>query len=193
MSGLMLGASLGKQIHDIFSNKKTYEKPIAKTLEPLVLKHKSSGRRRYYCDALINNTDLAALLEEKLNKLFFVVNIQVNPQTGSVLLFYKEEDSLRIDALAAFLIQRVFSKSVEPQVSVKNENDVQARQKMSETVSWMNQKVKEKTAGLFDLSSIASFLFIIRGIRKIILYGQTPSGPQMLWWAFSLLRGWRLV
>lgn len=193
MSGLMLGASLGKQIHDIFSSKKAYAKPSAKIEESLILKHRCSGRRRYYCNALMGNADLALLLEEKLSKLFFVAAIQANPQTGSLLLIYKEEDSLRVDALVGFLSQRVFEKAVEPTVSVKNENDVQSRQKMAETVSWINQKVKEKTAGLFDLSSIASFLFIIRGIRKIILYGQTPSGPQMLWWAFSLLRGWRLV
>lgn len=193
MSGLMLGASLGKQIHDIFSSKKANEKSMPEMQGILLLKHKSNGRRRYYCSVLVNNADLALLLEETLSQLSFVRGIQVNAQTGSLLFTYAEEDRRRIDALADFLEQRIFGKTIKPRAVVKNENDVQARQKISETFSWINQKVKEKTTGVLDLSAIASFVFIVRGLRKIVLYGQTPSGPQMLWWAFSLLRGWRLV
>ena len=43
------------------------------------------------------------------------------------------------------------------------------------------------------MSSLASLLFLLRGLRKMLLTGQYPSGSQMLWWAVTLMRGWRTV
>ena len=61
------------------------------------------------------------------------------------------------------------------------------------SVAKINAYVKMITANWFDLRSIASIAFIIRGLRKVFAYGQRPSGPQMLWWALSLLRGGRFA
>ena len=57
----------------------------------------------------------------------------------------------------------------------------------------LNQRLKTATRGWLDLPSLFSFLFLIRGVQKMLLLKQLPSGPQLLWWAFSLLRGWRIA
>ena len=55
--------------------------------------------------------------------------------------------------------------------------------------AWINRH----TAGWFDMSSLVSLLFALRGIRKVLMTYSSPSGAQMLWWALSLMRGWRTV
>ena len=56
-----------------------------------------------------------------------------------------------------------------------------------------NTWVKIKTAGLLDLNMSVAIFFMARGIRRIILEKQYPNAWQMIWWAMSILRGWRFV
>ena len=53
----------------------------------------------------------------------------------------------------------------------------------------INLWIKTKTGNLMDLRVAVAGFFIIRGLRKVMTMGQRPNGPQMLWWAFSILRG----
>ncbi len=53
--------------------------------------------------------------------------------------------------------------------------------------------IRDHTNGWFDVSSLAALLFLLRGIRKLIIDRKSPSGSQMLWWGISLLRGWRTI
>ena len=53
--------------------------------------------------------------------------------------------------------------------------------------------IKAHTCGWFDVSSLAALLFLLRGMRKVIMDKTSPSGTQMLWWGISLLRGWRTI
>ena len=52
-----------------------------------------------------------------------------------------------------------------------------------------NQGVSDSTGHLLDLKALVSLMFIIRGLRRIITMNERASGPQLLWWAYSLLRG----
>ena len=63
------------------------------------------------------------------------------------------------------------------------------RNSFSEFNAW----VKKQTGGLLDLNMSLAIFFIIRGIRRIILEKQYPNAWQMIWWASSILRGWRFV
>ena len=61
------------------------------------------------------------------------------------------------------------------------------------TLKEFNDFVKQKTGGLLDLNMSLAIFFIIRGIRRIVLEKQYPNAWQMIWWATSILRGWRLL
>ncbi len=56
-----------------------------------------------------------------------------------------------------------------------------------------NDWIKQKTGGLLDLNMSMAIFFIIRGIRRIILEKQYPNAWQLIWWATSILRGWRFM
>ena len=56
-----------------------------------------------------------------------------------------------------------------------------------------NDWIKKQTGGLLDLNMSLAIFFIIRGIRRLVLEKQTPNAWQMIWWAMSILRGWRFV
>ena len=53
--------------------------------------------------------------------------------------------------------------------------------------------IQRHTGGWLDVSSAAFLLFLLRGVRKVVMTKIAPSGAQMLWWAVSLMRGWRTI
>ena len=61
------------------------------------------------------------------------------------------------------------------------------------TLKDFNDWIKQKTNGILDLNMSMAIFFIIRGIRKFILEKQYPSAWQLIWWASSILRGWRFM
>ena len=52
--------------------------------------------------------------------------------------------------------------------------------------------IQRNTGGALDLSSVVAGIFVLRGIRQLVLSNNTPSGSQMLWWALTLMRGWKV-
>ena len=57
----------------------------------------------------------------------------------------------------------------------------------------INAWIKKNSHGLLDLNMSLALFFIIRGIRRLILEKQYPNAWQMIWWAMSILRGWRFI
>ena len=116
----------------------------------------------------------------------------------AVLLAHKVDEVLRVDALAAWLKEHLFPAALadgaEAECAGLDESHAgritrSVRNSGREFSAWINRH----TAGWFDMSSLVSLLFALRGIRKVLMTYSSPSGAQMLWWALSLMRGWRTV
>ena len=75
----------------------------------------------------------------------------------------------------------------------KDDTSGQLLNSIRNTFREFNAWVKEKTGGLLDLNMSLAIVFIIRGVRRIVLEKQYPNAWQMIWWASSILRGWRFV
>ncbi len=170
----------------------------AKPIEPFKLESDLPGRRRYRANAI--SAELAGLLEEKLTKLDYIKSVKVNAESGSILLTFAAEDVQKIDALGKWLAEKIFCTSaVKPQQPGKAAGMMPEAQagtitrSIRNTVRAISNWIKDHTGGLFDMSSLASLLLLLRGFRKMMLTGQYPAGSQMLWWAVSLMRGWRTV
>ena len=164
---------------------------------PLELVSSLPGRRRYRARCL--SEELAAVLEEKLARLSYIRSVRINPASGSLLFLFDEADAAKVDALAEWLEKHIFSM---PQCSAGSNadagsalTDANAGQ-ITRSIHHMAQSfsawIKEHTYGYFDISSLASTLFLLRGIRKMVITQQYPTGVQMLWWALALMRGWRV-
>lgn len=151
------------------------------------------GRRRYRVRDLVGNNKLANLLTEKLGELPGIRSIVINTLTGSILVYSYSEAVL--DKLENFLRFRLFPSLVTGLVSVVSDVEEEKQEvttymtAVRNTVRLFNDFIFQKSKALFDLRTLAAFLLTFRGLRKVIFMGQRPSGPQMLWWALSLLRG----
>ncbi len=78
----------------------------------------------------------------------------------------------------------------------KNFNDDASGQilnSIKNNFSEINAWIKKMTNGLLDLNMSLAIFFIVRGIRRLVLEKQTPNAWQMIWWAMSILRGWKFV
>ena len=157
------------------------------------LAHALPGRRRYYAAALQGDEALAARLSARLLAEEGVERAEVNPVTGSLLLVYRAAEAA-VDAL----MERAAREMEPPSPSLPRPLETQVGlaavgQRLRRAVEALNARVKAATRGLLDLPSIFSVVFLLQGVQKMLLLKQLPSGPQLLWWAFSLLRGWRIA
>ncbi|MCR5757094.1 MAG: hypothetical protein K6F95_04225 [Selenomonas sp.] len=176
-------------------NTKTSYKP----LEPFKLESDLPGRRRYRAASM--SMELARLLEEKLAAFGYIKSIKVNAASGSILLTFAEEDAAKIDALAKWMGEKLFgvkqdvhaSQGQQPGRMMAEAQAGSITRSIRNTVRALSNWIKDHTGGMFDMSSLASVLLFLRGFRKMLLTGQYPAGSQMLWWAVTLMRGWRTV
>ena len=198
MSGMMMGLAFGQGVRRLLTGGAAKRAPKCAT--PIfALARAIPGRRRYYVKALLGNDALAAAVEKAIAKLDFIDEVKANPVSGSLLLIY-HGDEARIDAVAERLASRVFSIpaqaiSADAPTPFEEAADGLASfgQRLHGTFISINRHMKIATNGWFDLPSLLSLVFTVRGLQKILLAKQLPSGPQLIWWAFSLLRGWRIA
>lgn len=197
ISGLMMGAAIGKSIRQMFAGSRPVNRAAAASAPPFLLVFETAGRRRYRARF---SAELGGLLEEKLEKLPFIQKVEANAASGSLLILFDEAERVRMDALAGWLETTIFTARPAAPAAKKeaealpNEDHAglitrSIRRSARDFSAW----IKRTTCGWFDLSAVVSLLFMLRGIRKMILTQQYPSGMQFIWWALSLMRGWRTV
>ncbi|MES9636472.1 HMA2 domain-containing protein [Megasphaera elsdenii] len=210
-SGFMVGTSIGKAVYDMFHNKKgeaaaaaapagvcrsqvQAAKPAA-AVPRFACVSVLKGRRRYRAAALVGNAELAKLIEEKVSTLPDVQFVQVSAVTGSILVFAHSEGTL--DKLENFFRFRLFPNAVEGLVgAVCDAGQAEAGKAESatylkavqDTADVFSQAIFRKSKAFMDLRTLIAVVLTLRGLRKTVFLGQRPTGPQMLWWALSLLR-----
>lgn len=189
ISGFMMGASLGQGLRSFFTGGKKCSKPHRAYKASIPVFSCVSclpGRRRYRSAGL--NRELALLLASRLKKLKFLKDFQLNPLTGSLLFLYDEKDESQMQLLADFLKESIF----RPCSSIYEDVPSEARagaltRSIRKSVRSLSSWIRNHTGGLLDISSAASLVFLLRGIRKMMLTKLYPSASQMLWSAVSLM------
>ena len=151
--------------------------------KPFVCVHASAGRRRYRTPYLTEA--FAKVLEESLVRLPFVTEVRANATAGSILLSYEPEDEAHILVLAEGM-EAIFAQghTAPPPATLAQS----VRRSVHDFSGW----IQRHTGGALDLSSMVAGVFVLRGIRQLVLTNNTPSGSQMLWWALTLMRGWKV-
>ena len=176
----------------------------APAMPAFALKSAVPGRRRYYAAALQGNEELAKLLEKNLGRIAFVDSVKASSVTGSLLVCYTGDEKA-VDRLMADLGKRVFGAADHAGFNLpQGLSDLLPAAGLTQPLAELGASIRrtagaanvwlhEKTHGWLDFPSVFALGFIVRGLRKILLYEQRPSGPQMLWWAFSILKGWKMI
>ena len=157
--------------------------PQERAEQPFVCVHASCGRRRYWTPYL--TPEFAKVLEARLARLPFVAEVRANALAGSILLVYAPEDEAHILILAEGL-EAIFAegRTAPPPATLAQS----VRRSVHDFSGW----IQRNTGGALDLSSVVAGVFVLRGIRQLVLTNNTPSGSQMLWWALTLMRGWKV-
>ena len=210
MSGIMMGAAIGRNIHDMVLMNKGMKKqgpsvaaakamPVAATpVEEFALVSAMPGRRRYRMASLVNNASLAVLLEKQLQRVNYVYEAKANPATGSLLIVFEGHEA-EMDKLAEGIRQIVAGGNGLERQAGSNGHEADERylpptlyaRSWRGTGSFMNTQVRSLTCGWFDISTLLSLFFLIRGIRRMLIYGDRPNGSAMIWWALHLMKGWK--
>jgi hypothetical protein len=217
-SGFMLGASIGKAVSGMLSgskqqvkgrglmghsvravpkqNSKSSRQLSKESLPAFACVSAAPGRRRFRAAALLQNESLARMLQEYIPCVDGVIAVEVNALTGSILVLAEGETVL--DYLENFFRIRLFHHTIPPVVEEvaearEEEQKLQAdyTRIIHDTFNLFSHMVYKKSHHMLDLRSLLSLIFTIAGLRKIVMAGQRFNGPQMLWWASSLVGGRR--
>ena len=177
------GGRMGRQSDQEEASAPVQQQAKVTAEPPFTCVHASPGRRRYRTPYLTK--EFAAVLEECLARLPFVLSVRANAVSGSILLTYLPEDEAHIVVLAEGL-QAIFSegRTAPPPATLAQS----VRRSVHDFSGW----IQRHTGGALDLSSVVAGIFVLRGIRQLVLSNNTPSGSQMLWWALTLMRGWKV-
>lgn len=169
LTGVALGISAGRQLTQLIKE------------GGFSLVHTLPGRRRYMHDDLLQNKELAAEWQNHLASIKGIVKARVNPQTGTVLVEYSCPDEY-IDLVMDYLDKlhnMPGSRSEYGKLGIDIRRFGQR----------LNRSLFRKSDSILDLRTVTALGMLLAGCEKMWSLGQCPSGPQMLWRAYSLLKG----
>jgi len=150
---------------------------------PVQTAHCLPGRIRFRIPSLIDDSQQADLLREKLPTLRGVESLNVTVSTGSVLVCYREKE-LPGELLFAALVRLLgLEKELEttPQPTVVKE--------LRSVMDSLNRVVYDRTAGLLDFQSSILILLAAVGVKKLMdgRANVLPAGATLLWWGLNRL------
>ncbi|HEY3426816.1 MAG TPA: hypothetical protein VGL27_18625 [Negativicutes bacterium] len=169
VTGFALGISAGKKIGQLFQSK------------GFQLVHALPKRRRYYYEKLLNNEQLAIAVERQLAALPVIRYVNINATSGTVLLEYDCADQ-EVDMLLEYLHKAC--NCLQPDTRYGR-----LGAEIRQVVTCANAALRKKTQQALDVRTVAAVVFALFGTHKVWMHGQRPVGPQMLWWAYCLLKG----
>lgn len=169
LTGMALGISAGRQVNQFIKS------------DGFSLVHTLPGRRRYTHDDLLQNKELAAQWQAHLAAIRGIVKAQANPQTGTILVEYSCPDEY-VDLVMDYL-HKLHNMPGPRSAYGKLGMDIRRLGKR------LNRSLFRESNRTLDLRTIAAISMLLVGGAKIWNQGQRPSGPQMVWWAYSLLKG----
>lgn len=169
LTGLALGISAGGKLHQLLVG------------EGFSLVHALPGRRRYKHGDLLHNDELAVEWQRQLTKVNGINSVTVNPATGSILLEYTCREEC-VDLVINYLDQ--LHKKPDPRAAY-GRFGVNIRGLCQR----VNHNILENTGRNLDLRTVVALLLLVGGGFRMWKLGQRPGGPQMVWWAYSLLKG----
>ena len=169
LTGLALGISAGGKLHQLLKG------------EGFSLVHALPGRRRYQHDDLLDNKKLAVEWEQHLTRVKGIRTVRVNPTTGSILVEYICQEEC-IELVMNYLDQ--LHKMPGPRADYGK-----LGMNIRSLCRRMNRNIFKNTGYTLDLRTALALIMLVCGGTKIWKLGQRPAGPQMVWWAYSLLKG----
>jgi len=169
LTGLALGISAGGKLHQLLKG------------EGFILVHALPGRRRYQHDDLLDNKKLAVEWEQHLTRVKGIRTVRVNPTTGSILVEYICQEEC-IELVMNYLDQ--LHKMPGPRADYGK-----LGMNIRSLCRRMNRNIFKNTGYTLDLRTALALIMLVCGGTKIWKLGQRPAGPQMVWWAYSLLKG----
>jgi hypothetical protein len=169
LTGLALGISAGGKLHQLLGGARFSQV------------HALPGRRRYQHDDLLNNKELATEWEQHLIRVKGINTVKVNPVTGSILLEYSCQEEY-IDLAMNYLNELHKMPGPRDDYGKLGIN-------IRSLCRRMNRNIFRNTGHTLDLRTVLAIIMFVGGTAKIWRLGQRPAGPQMVWWAYSLLKG----
>ena len=182
VTGFMAGVALGQKLVGANKSKKTkFSSPTQRLQSARMAAYRRMQARQKQITA--NNSSV------NVPKLINFEETNAAPRRG---FGFRNSGNVKNNLSAEEIIfEEGFAK--EFRNTFKDDASGQLLNSIRNSFREFNAWVKSKTAGLLDLNMSVAIFFMVRGIRRIILEKQYPNAWQMIWWAMSILRGWRFV
>lgn len=179
---LLIGSLLS-----LLLSKKSFK---SKTIQPklgyrgiIELKHALPGRIRYKIPKLSQYKNNLKQFKKQLLSINGIKDIEFNPVSGSVLVFYDETGIEPIYIFAALV--KLFG--LEPELERPPQSAV--GKELNDITSSLDRAAYEYTRGLLDLKTGVPLLLIIVALYQLFVKRNMglPGALTFLWWAYAML------
>ncbi|WP_273484095.1 HMA2 domain-containing protein [Desulforamulus ruminis] len=161
MAGLAVGTLMAEQLRKAGGN------------GGIKLVHRTAGRRRYHDPRLKWDDQYAKKVEGYFKTVQGVNRFTINRITGSLVINYHCSEE--------FVNHLMKDKIFFPRAG-------KLRKRIQGMFGHMNAGVYKRTDGFLDFPTSLAGVFLILGLRKALRLKQWPSGPQMMWWSYNLMK-----
>ena len=185
VTGFMAGVALGQKL--VGMNKKT-SSPFLTAEAKRLQSAKLAALRRMNARKLAEQKSLAT--KKIMNEVSYI-NSQQGRRSNFNISRGKKASSLDKTIVEDAMIDAAIDYELKD--TIKNDPSGQLLKSIRNSIRELNYWIKEKTAGLLDLNVSLAIFFAVRGIRKFVMEKQYPSAWQLIWWASSIMRGWRFM
>lgn len=158
-------------------------------LEGIKIVHAIPGRIRLKVASIRDNPPLAGELQQRLVSLQGVRKVQINPQTGSVLILYEAAAFASPEALPelATPLAEIFPGLAlnEPQSWMSSANGSGSTPSLTQGIvsffAGLNKNIDAATGGAVDLRILLPLGLFLLGLRSLLI---TDKRPLPTWYDF---------
>ena len=161
-------------------------------LPEAVLAHVSQGRVRLKVPAKKNDADFFSRLEKFLTPLPGVERVEVNPLTGSVLVFHSlnlgSREDLRSLATSSEIGGLFTLKAHQSDAALPRSPAVPLARSLATSLATLNEQVRGLSGGFVDVPTLAIAGLVAVSIRQMREGVVFIPAVTALWYASSLLK-----
>lgn len=183
VTGFMAGVALGQKL--VGMNKKTKTLTAQSAAAQRLQSAKLAALRRMKARELAEQRTVAT--KKIMNEVSYVTSQKGRGNFARGKRYSSVDKTIVEDAMIDAAID------YELKDNIKDDASGQLLKSIRNSLRELNYWIKDKTSGLLDLNISLAIFFAVRGIRKFLIEKQYPSAWQLIWWASSIMRGWRFM
>lgn len=145
------------------------------------IKNYSKNRIRLEIAKLKNNRDEIENLKENLKKITAINSFKIIQSIGNITIEFDEKK------IEPQLLVGIILKLLNLELEVFGKRKGKLKTLFNNLIDITDISLYNKSRGLLDTKTLAGFILLAYGIKKVKMTPALPAGATLIWWGYNLL------